>query len=199
MAAEFDTSKCLFDPGKFGGGKRIQDIYPETSAYEEFNIDDQSLIKVAILLSDFNSPFHKIKDFKQLVVSVFNFLGINDDSHKEILESIQSIRENDVFEICSVVMQLQNNHEFAYWWNLNQMYYSLMYDMGRPRKKGEASLNDVSKKLAIQKQADQILQDLKEKEADLFGTPEMKMAIAKSKLNKIRTYAEMYAEENSVE
>lgn len=201
MAVEFDTSKCLFDPSKFGGKKRIQDIYPETSAYEEFTGSFEDEIKIAILLSDFNSPFIKITEYKPKVTSIFDYLKLDrkDKKYEILFNHLVTFNELRIFSICALYIQIQNNDDFAYWWNLSQLFYSLMSEMGRPRDKETSVINDVNMKLKIQKQADEIKNTLRECTIDLFGSTEMKMAAARAKLNQTRTYAEMYAVENSVE
>lgn len=197
MSAKFDTSECYFDPAKFGGAKKIDSVYPETSVYPEFKKGREAEIKIAILLSDFKSPFLKIKDHKQRVESIFSFLKVKTDvvANRKMLEDVVAFKSGSIFSICAAYIEIQNNDEFAYWWNLNQLYYSLMAEMGRPREEGTSVVNDVKMKLSIQKQADEIKQTLADCATNLFGTAEMKMAVARAKLDKekTRTYAEKYA------
>lgn len=196
MSMKFDTSECYFNPSRFGGDTKIQDVYPESSAYTEF-LSPEEDIKIAILLSDFKSPFLKIKDHKQKVQMIFKFLGINTKTgrYKKVLEDIEDFRDRSIYPLCAIYIQIQNNEEFSYWWNLSQLYYELMAEMGRPREQGESLDRNVNMKLKIQKQADEIKETLSDCSVNLFGTSEMKMAVARAKLEKTRTYPEMHAEQ----
>jgi len=192
----YDFSKCMYDISTLAPGGLLK-TYPELNAYEEFvNTTRDEEIKIAICLCDINSPFLKIKDFRQKLTAIFEYLSLKD---KVLFEEMFTYTNETITSICSVYMQMQNNHDFTYWWNTNQLYYSLMNEMGKPRGKEEDVTRYVDRKLKIQKQAEPIKNDLLNIEANLFSDSKMKMAIAKSKLTVIRTYAEMFAESNGTE
>lgn len=200
MASNFDTSKCMFDPLKFGGSTRIEDVYPETQYYTEFTKSSEHDIKVAILLSDLESPFLAIKDHKMRLIAIYDFLKMDRKGKKgkHKFEEIESYLYMPVFEICSVYLEMQNNHDFSAWWALNRTFYDLNRVMSKPLKDGDNEDNYVKRKLSIQKQLDEIQEALEQKEMKLFGSAKMKMAVARAKMKRKRTYAEKYAMEHQV-
>lgn len=198
---EFDTSKCTYDVAKISKHQKIIEVYPELSAYDEFMAaENDNEIKIAILLSDFESPFVKIKDVKQKTIAIFKYLEIplTGSRMNDLFEKVVNYQHERIFAICASYLQIQNNHDFTHWWNLNQLYYSLMAEMGKPRGKEEDVSRYVDRNLKIQKQSEPIKNDLLKIEAELFSDSKMKMAIARSKITQKRNYAEMYADQNSV-
>jgi len=89
--------------------------------------------------------------------------------------------------------------DFSSWWGLCRTFYDLNRSLSKPLQEGENEDRYVSRKLSIQKQLDSIQETIAEKEIRLFGNSKMKMAVARAKLKKTRTYAEMYAQPNGVE
>src|SRR5690606_12242971 len=103
-----------------------------------------------------------------------------------------------VFEICSIYLEMQNNHDFSAWWALSRTFYDLNKVMSQSIKDNEDVDKYVSRKLRIQKQLDEIQAALEEKEVKLFGNAKLKMAVARSKMKRVVTYPEKYAMENQV-
>jgi hypothetical protein len=200
MSNKFDTSKCMFDPLKFGGSKRIEDIYPETSYYTEFTKSSEYDIKVAILICDVNSPFISIKDMRMRLIAIYDFLKMDRTSKAgaEKFKDIEAYKHTPVFEVCSLYLEMQNNHDFSAWWALSRTFYDLNRVMSTPMSNNEDVDRYVTRKLKIQKQLDEIQSALEEKEVRLFGSDKMKMASARAKMKRTRTYAEKYAMENQV-
>lgn len=198
---EYDFSKCMYDiSGDNGSG--LLKRFPELNAYEEFiAAHNDNEIKIAMCLTDNNSPFLKIKDYKQKVIAIFSYLEMNtkNTKTKQLFDEVMEYRHERTFAMCAIYLQMQNDHDFTYWWNMNQLYYSLMVEMGKPRGKDEDVGKFVTRKLSIQRQADPIKNDLLNVEANLFADSKMKAAIAQSKIKKLRTFPEMYADLNSVE
>lgn len=195
----YDFSKCMYDPTTPG---ELLKVYPEFSVYEEFRAaESDNEIRIMIMITDAESPFRKVKDINQKVIGVCEFLKIDlsVEENKKLFDSIVSYTNERIFPMCGVYLQMQNNHNFTYWWNTNQLYYALMNEMGKPMSKNEKAGDYVRRNLQIQKQAEPILNDLLTIEASLFADSKMKAAIAKSKLKLTRTYAEMYSEENKTE
>ena len=197
---EYDFSKCMYDISVAEG--KLLKVFPEFNAYEEFvAAQNDNEIKISICLSDAESPFLKIKDYRQKTVAIFDYLGIDpkEAKNKSLFDGIVSYTHQRIYAICSIYLQMQNEHDFTYWWNMNQLYYSLMNEMSKPRLKSEDINKYVSRKLAIQKQAEPIKNDLLNVESNIFSDSKMKAAIAKAKLKSVRTYAEMYSAVNKGE
>ena len=190
----------MFDPSRFGGSTRIEDVYPETSMYTEFTKSSEYDIKVAILISDFDSPFLSIKDTKIRLNAIYDFLGMDRKSKKgkEKFDSIENYSFMPVFDICCVYLEMQNNHDFSAWWALSRTFYDLNRVMSKPLREGENEDNYVKRKLSIQKQVNSIQEELEAREVKLFGSAKMKMAVARSKMKRMRTYPEMFAQDNNV-
>lgn len=200
MKVEYDFSKCHYDISVVSSGGLLKS-YPELNAYEEFvAAHNDNEIKISICLTDENSPFLKVKEYKQKLIAIFEYfdMPLKNKKNNDLFNEILNYTNQRIFGMCGVYLQMQNNHNFTYWWNTNQLYYSLMNEMGKPMGKNEDVSKYVDRKLKIQKQAEPIKSDLQDIEADLFSDSKMKMAIAKSKLTKMRTYPEMHAEENTV-
>lgn len=203
--ADYDFSKCMYDI-TVPMPKGMVAAYPELSSYEEITAaHNDNEIKISLMLTDAGSPFLKVKVLKEKLVAIFSYLDIplKNAKNKLLFDSVLNYDNDRVFAMCGLFLQMQNNHEFTYWWNTNQLYYSLMTEMGKPRVKLQDGSQEeitryVDRKLKIQKQADPIKNDLLKIEAEIFSDSKMKMAIAKSKLRLTRTYPEMHADENSV-
>lgn len=198
--SKFDTSKCMFDPSRFGGSVRIGDIYPETEYYNEFKNSSEHDIKLAILISDLESPFISIKDTRMRLIAIYDYLDMDRKSKKgkEKFEEIERYSYMPVFDICSVYMEMQNNHDFSAWWSLSRTFYDLNRVMGQPMSQTDDVDKYVTRKLRIQKQLDEIQEALQDKESRLFGSAKSKMAIARAKMKRERTYAEKHAMDNQV-
>lgn len=200
MKVEYDFSKCHYNISVVSSGGLLK-AYPELNAFEEFvAAHNDNEIKIVVCLADENSPFLKIKEYKLKVIAIFDYLemSLKNKKNEELFNEILLYTSDRIFAMCGAYLQMQNNHNFTYWWNTNQLYYSLMNEMGKPMGKNDNVSHYVDRKLKIQKQADPIKNDLEKIEAELFADSKMKMAIAKSKLTKLRTYAEMHAESNTV-
>lgn len=199
--SKFDSSKCMFDPTKFGKGKKIQNVYPETEYFEEFTNSNHEDIQVAILLCDDESPFLGIKDSRVKLTAIYDFLKIErkTKTSKDKFDKIEQFTYGPVFDICAVYLEMQNNHDFSSWWSLNRTFYDLSKVMSKPLRDNEDEGKYVARKLSIQKQIDQIQEAMEEKELKLFGTGKMRMAVARSQLKRMRTYAERHAMDNQVD
>ncbi len=199
--AKFDTSRCMFDPEKFGSSVKIQSVYPETEYYTEFTKNHHNDIKVAILLSDDESPFLSIKDNRMKMIAIYDYLDMDRTTKKgkEKFDQIEGFHYGPIFDICAIYIEMQNNHDFSAWWALNRTFYDLSKVMSKPLREGEDETKYVTRKLSIQKQLDQIQEAMSGKEMALFGNSKMKMAVARSKMKRMRTYAEMHAMSNTVQ
>lgn len=199
-----DFSNCMYDLSKVGKNERITEVFPELQNYDEIIKASDSEIRIAFALADFNSPVVRIKDITQRFKILFEYLDIDLKivANKALFESLSEWTNVNIANVASAYLFMQNNHDFTHWWNLNQLFYSLMQEMGKPRQKIDGELEDINKyvkrQLDIQKQSNPIKSELQGIEANLFSDAKMRMAVAKSKLTKIRTYSEMHAVENSV-
>lgn len=192
----YDFSECLFDLAAVPKNKTVLQHYAELETYTEIKSASDLDVRVAFALSDINSPFLKIRDAAQRIKAVMEWCGCKD---REYADKLLGWKHEGVGAIAATYLFMQNNHDFTLWWNMNQLFYALMNEMGKPMKKDEDVDDYVKRKLSIQKQSNGIKADLQKIESELFSDSKMKMAIVKQKLSKTRTYAEMFADDNQVE
>lgn len=202
MNSDFDLSKCLIDFSKIKPGQRMIEAFPELSAFPEFKlVQEDKWIKVAILLSDFDSPFLKIKDNELRLRAIYDYveIGLKTQKNQEEFQEVLEYKHIIVIDCCSRYLQMQNNHDFASWWSSNLLYYELIKEKNAPKSPGDSIDVYTNRKLKIEDNLERILVRIKEKEAMLFKDSKMRMAIARSQVQKIKTYPEQMAEENTVE
>lgn len=202
MSKIYDLSKCMINIEEVKPGQRMVEAFPILYNFPEFKrVQQDKFIKIAILISDFKSPFIRIKDPKIKVESVFDFLelGLNTKSAQKEFEDIYLFRHETVIDCCCRYIQMQNEHEFSSWWSQNLLYYELQRENSKPRGKDEDINVYTNRKIRIDESLEKIGKKLQEKESILFGDASMKKAIALSLLNKIKTYPEMLAMEDTIE
>lgn len=201
LLSQYDTSKMLYNLNLLPERRQVIDFWPELQAFEEFRDVIDNDIKLSFLLADIESPFLKIKDPSLRLQAMFEALeiGLKAPKNQEYFNHILDYKLPRVNACCARYLHLLNNHEYTYWWNLNQLYYNtLMKEMGKPMSTTDDLDAYVNRNLKIQEKAEKIIKILKEKEAILFNDAALKRAIVNAEMQKIRTYPEMHAQENSV-
>lgn len=199
MVGNYDLSGCLVDFTSAPAGVKLTDHFPELSAFEEFvNTVDDNEIRVAIAISDIESPFLKIKENEMRLKALFDFLGIGLKTMKnrEFFDEVLNYRHKRVIAACCRHIQRQNNHAFASWWSLNMAFYDLQKESTKPRDKDQDVLKYVNGKAMLAKEMDAIASKLADYEARIFRDTKMKQAIVDMELQKIVTYPEMFAEKH---
>src|SRR5690606_15658098 len=127
MAAELDFSKCLFDPTKFSKDKKVQDVYPELLPYRDVS-DSVLAWQVGVCLTDLGNPFIRIKDHKQKLDAIFSHFGfsrLKGDSALEYNKALE-YRQCDIIDVCTFMIEYQNNYDFAAWFTKQESYFQLM-------------------------------------------------------------------------
>lgn len=197
--AEYNFSDCKFDPTKFGGKKKVQDIYPELLPYTELHGISDIDWKLGICLSDIGSPFLRIKDEVQRLREMFNFFGLDIKKDVKKYESILSYEQSDIMDVCAFILEYLNNNEFSKWWSYQQMLNKMLKRVNIPMRSDEDEAKYYDQKFKLIKNIDEISKIVKEIDTELFGTAAMKAAVYRSKKKLKRNYAEKYADENQVE
>jgi hypothetical protein len=173
------------------------DFYPELSAYPEFvNVHNDNEIKIAIAISDMQSPFLKIKDPRMRINAIFEYLdiGLKSTLNQEFFERVLNYTDKYVFPACGRYLQMLNNHDFAAWWSLNIAYYGLVQESIKPMKEGGDAKKHAMEAAALSNQMDTMATKLKTYESRLFPDAKMKQKIVDENLKKIEFYPEKYAE-----
>lgn len=192
-----------FDISKFGGRVKIQDAYPELSAFKQVSKIKEEEWKVAILITDVGSPFVKIKDARQKLDEIFKEIDLDKrKKHKSIYDGFIDQRQCGVVHACSFLIEYHNNHQFAAWYELNKMYYQLIEAISSNKLdvKSDNYIKDLEDKMKLQDRLEKMQDSLTKYETALFGSKSMKAeAVAKSKKISIYNWNERFADENQVE
>lgn len=198
---EYKFDNCLFDPTKIEKKKKVQETYPELLPYKEYHNCKNTDWQIGMCITDLSSPFIKIKDHKQRVDAVFDYFGF--DKHKgdmsEDYSNIIGYKACGIIDVCTFMLEYQNNHDFAAWWIKNKSYYSLLEQISKPMQEGDREDNYWDRKFKNEDRASRLVGELKTLEANLFGSSAMKGAVARSKQKLERNYAEKYAVKNQTE
>lgn len=198
MSVNYDMSKCLIDFTTCPSNVRLVEHFPQLSAYPEFkNIFDDNEIRIAIAISDIESPFIKIRENELRLQALFEFLdiGLKTIQKKEFFNQVLEYKHPRIFPACSRYIQMINNHDFASWWMLNVAFYDLHKESIKPREKDQELRSYVRAKSDVAQEMDKISTKLKDYEARLFRDTRMKQAVVELELKKIVTFPEMLAEE----
>lgn len=190
-----------FDVTKFGGRVSIQDAYPELLPYKEYEHITSEEWKVAILMTDVGSSFVKIKDQSQKIQNIFDELKIDRKKNEKLYDEAVNQKQSSVVDACSFLIEYQNNHEFAAWFQLNKIYYELLQVISKPLDINSQNYDkEFDRRMILQAKLSTMQADLKKYETSLFGTAAMKAAAAfRSKKKMHINYNEKYAQENQVE
>lgn len=197
--AEYNFSDCKFDPTKFDGKKKVQDLYPELLPYTEFHGINHIDWKIAICISDIGSPFLKIKDEVQRLKEIFKYFSLDMKKESDRYNSVLNYRQSDIMDVCAFIIEYLNNNEFSKWWEYQQMLNKMLKRVNTPIKDGEDEERYYKSKFLLIKNIDEISETVKKIDTELFGTAAMKAAVYRSKKKLKRNYAEKYADENQVE
>lgn len=193
----------MFDVTKFGGKVSIQDAFPELLPYKEYSEISSIEWKVAILMTDIGSDFVKVRDPYQKIDSIFKSLNLDPKKHLELFSSALEFKSGNLLDACAFLLEYQNNHEFAAWFNMNNTYYEVLKAINKELPSIDNPDYDkaLDRKASLQDRLSKMQETLKKYETNLFGTASMKAAaIFRSKKKKqIMNYNEKYAQSNQVE
>lgn len=199
--SEFNFGDLYFDITKFGDTVSIEQAYPELSAYKDISKIKSEEWKVAILSVDVASPFIKIKDVVHKTEEIFKHLKLSPKKgDKKLFEDVVNYRQSSVIDACTFLIEYFNKHEFASWFQQNKLYYELSKVISVPLNPTSDSYDkDLDRKISLQTKQKTLLKDLKELEANLFGTAAMKADVAYKSKHRIYNWNEKYAVDNQVE
>jgi len=193
------NSELQFDIEKFGGEVKIYDAYPELLPYKQYHHISDKEWKIAILMVDIGSSYSKVKDQSQKMESIFEHLNLDKHKDAKIFQDCIKYAAGDVMDACSFLIEYQNNHKFAAWYEMNKLYYQLMAMIRRPARENEDEERLIDKKTDLQYKATKMMAELEKLETDLFGTAAMKAAAFRSKRKMEINWNEKYAQDNQVE
>lgn len=195
-----DFSKCLVDFTKCPPEVKLRDFHPIISAFSEFkDIEDDNFIKISIATADPESPFVKIKERDLMLISLFEFLGIDviSDDEKKFYQSVLDYQHPQVLGCFSAYLKACHDIDWTEYQTTKQTYDVLVNEAGRPREKDESIDNFVRRRLNIQNHLKTIGVDLKKIEAKIFPDSRAAREISLFEHKKIMTFAEKYSESNT--
>jgi hypothetical protein len=199
--SRYDFSECLFDISAVPEGTALLDYYPELADHPEFNSKNtEREQKITICLCDFKSPFVRM-DISVKIDKIFEYLGIGlkAKSTRDLYEQVKKFNNKLINEMITKYLMMQANHEFTLWFSNYMAFYQLMEEHRRPVDYSKSDVNNViTRKRMISKEAANMKSELVEQEAFLFNDDRMRQSVATVMIKKQRTYAEMFASENSV-
>jgi len=193
-----DFSQCLIDVTTCPKGTKLVDFFSELKAVpkiEEYSDDE---IKIAVSISDFDSPFiKKISDAEMRLNAIVDFFSIAAD--EKFLGQILSWKNDHITNFVSSYLQMQADQDWRRYLNLERLCSQLQDELSRPINfLGDEVDADVKRKLAIEKNIDEIIEKLKKYESRLFPDRNMKRAIIINEMTKIISYPERYAQDRQV-
>lgn len=111
-----------FDPSKPG---KLIDNYPELLEYKQFtNPEDDIFLKLAILISDEQSPFvRKERNFRGIVVTAAEYLGIPETIQDDLIYGNLTDKVAKIIDMQSVYFAMFNNWEYQSWWDMCFQYH----------------------------------------------------------------------------
>lgn len=200
MTGNYDMSNCLIDFTSCPKGVKLVEHFPELSAFEEFtNTFNDNEIRIAIAISDLNSPFLKIKEPDIRIKALFEFLdiGLKTKSNQELFEQVIQYKHSRIIDACCRHIQRQNNHVYASWWTLNIAFYDLQREAAIPRTSGTGGKDAITAakdKSFFAQEMDKIASKLAEYEPRIFKDTKLKQAAVDRELKKLVTFPEKFAD-----
>lgn len=193
----YDCSKLLVDFTQCPKGVRLTKYFNELAAYTEFTQQqDDNVIRIAILTSDADSPFWKMRGDREIMIkSIFEFLdiGVQNTIGKEFLKKVITYSHEGVAECWCAYLQLQYNIDFSDWAISKQTYDLLISESLRPRDVNEDAVSYANWRVKLRNQIRILGDDLKEIEPKIFKDSKMARPVAAVEAKKIKGYPEKYA------
>lgn len=191
----YDFEKCLLDFTTCPIDKTLAEHFIELSAVPNITDYTDSEIKISICISDFDSPFiKKITDAEMRLNAIFDFLGFDVIANQKLFEDILAWREVKITNFVSSYLQMQADQDWRRYLNLERLCSQLQDELSRPIDfHGDKVDEEVKRKLAIEKNIDDIIEKLKKYESRLFPDRVMKRAIIINEMRKIVSWPEKNA------
>lgn len=194
---QYDCSKLLVDFTQAPKGIRLIEHFSELNAYQEFTQQqDDNIIRIAILTSDADSPFWKLRGDREIMLkSIFEFLeiGMLNLKGKEFYQKVLDYKHEGIAACWSAYLQMQYNIDFSDWAISKQTYDMLIAESNRQRAEGEDAVNYANWRVKLRNQIRLLGDDLKQLEPKIFKDSKMARPVALEEVKKIKGYPEKYA------
>lgn len=196
----YDLSRLYVKIDECPKGTKLVDYFDELKCFSEFiETENENIIRAAILTSDMESPFLKIKDRKTMIKAVFDFLKEDIDSKKgkELFNSIVDYKDSNYLNCFGRYLMIYHDIDWTEYLSTKQTHDVLTMDSMRPMIKDEEIAKFVDRKDKVRKMLKATGEELRKLEAKIFPDSKAAREIAMNEAKKIHTYAEKYAEENT--
>lgn len=194
---QYDLSKLLVNFSECPKGVKLVNHFSELAAYQEFyQQQDDNIIRIAILTSDADSPFWKMRGDREIMIkSIFEFLEIGTVNliGKEFLKKVIDYKHEGVAECWCAYLQLQYNIDFSDWAISKQTYDLLISESLRQRGENEDAVSFANWRVKLRNQIRLLGDDLKQIEPRIFKDSKMARPVAAVEVKKIKGYPEKYA------
>jgi len=197
----FDFSKCLIDFTKCSKEESMLNKFPELSAFPEFKlITDDNEIKIAIAISDVESPMIKINDREAMLTSLFDFLDIpvKTPEQKDFFIEVFYYKHERVAMCKARYLQMLHNTDWTEWVTANDTFTFLTFESVKPQKEGETDDAYLKKRVKIKQDLRAVGRDLKELEAIIFPDSKSAREAALVESKRIISYPEKYSVKRQV-
>lgn len=192
----FDCSKLLIPFLNCPKGTKLVDYFPELSAYEEFTQQqDENTIRIAILTSDADSPFWKLRGDREIMIkTIFEFLdiGMLNLMGQQLYQKVVDYKHEGVVKCWSAYLQMQYNIDFTDWAITKQTYDMLIGESTRQKEPEEKMEMYANWRVKIRGQIKNLGDELKKIEPLVFKDSKMAQPVAMEEVKKIKNYAEKY-------
>lgn len=193
---DYDCSKLLVDFTQCPKGVKLIDHFNELKAYQEFvQQQDDNIIKIAILTSDKDSPFWKLRGDREIMIrTIFEFLHIGTLNliGKEFLKKVLNFKHEGVTECWLAYLQMQYSIDFTDWCISKETYDMLIAESARKKDDKEDAVSYANWRIKLRNQIRILGDDLKQLEPKIFPDSKMAQAVAIEQVKKIKNYAEKY-------
>lgn len=202
-SSDFDCSKLLINFTNVPRGTKIVDYFPELKSFVEFTQQqDENIIKIAILTSDADSPFWKLRSDRQIMIEgIFDFLQIGTQNiiGKEFLQKVVEYKHEGVTLCWCAYLQIQYNIDFSDWCITKETYDMLIRESMRARDEAKETIVEYSNwRIRIRNEIRKLGDDLKQIEPKIFRDSKMARPVAMEEIKKIKNYPEKYAKKGEL-
>lgn len=181
--------------------KKLIEQFSELSAFPEFKkaLDDNE-IKIAILMGDIDSPFIRIRNRETMLNSIFDYLEIpiKTKSEQEFFNQVLHYKHDRIIGCWVRYIQILHDTDWTDWTMAQQTYNFLLFESQKPEDSDDTPDKYLARRLKIQESIKKVGIEIKAIEAKLFPDSKSAREAALYENKLIVTYAEKYAEENTV-
>jgi hypothetical protein len=191
-----DFSLLRYNVTTVSPNKKVIDVFPVLKEYKEFNNPkNDSLLRIAILATDENSPFlTKYRDdYERRMNAIFDFLKIKD---AKLLERVMDLDDIDYSSIINRYLMLMDNIAYNIWYNMLHNFHMIGYVLRQPPDMSDL-VKDMNNRAILQAQQVKIHPQLVALEAEIFPDAVVRK-IARKEVAKIIQIPERYAQDKQV-